>query len=62
MISIKQPGLSVLESKELRRRAIMDDDLVDDYEFGHKQVIDSQGDLTLEMLSGAMPKRPVEAN
>ena len=60
---VKHPGLSVLESRELRRRAIMDEDLGEvDYEFGRKQVSESQGDLTLEMLSGAMPKRALPAN
>ena len=50
-----------MESKELRRKAIMDDDLAaDDYKFGQRNVNQSQGDLTLEMLSGAMPKKALE--
>jgi hypothetical protein len=38
----------------------MDEDMDEvEYEFGRKQVRESQGDLTLEMLSGAMPKRAI---
>ena len=46
-----------MESKELRRKAIMEEDL-DDYGEDHG----SHGDLTLEMLSGAMPKRAINPN
>jgi hypothetical protein len=46
------PGLSVVESKELRRKAIFDDDLDD-----NPEVHGSAGDLTLDMLADAMPRR-----
>lgn len=49
------------ESKDLRLRAIMDDD--EDFDQTDAlPVRESQGDLTIEMLSGAMPKKALEAN
>ena len=50
-----------MESKELRRKAIMDEDLVaNDYQAENRNFNESKGDLTLEMLSGAMPKKALQ--
>lgn len=41
----------------------MDEDLDDiDYEYNRLPQRESQGDLTLDMLGGAMPKKAIEAN